>query len=223
MQARAGEGGGGEGRGGASAPLPGKGDPRRAREIHRGSSPEGLRWIARSSRTPAREPPGPSPTSSAKFAAPEASSKTPTDPVTHRPNANPRRPRREPSSSESSWAVEARYAARQRHARESRAAVRENDPVRAERRRRAEEAAAARLAEQDARRAAASAEEALLKKRGLVYVKALDSGGGRGTDGDDEKSAPGDGYGDGGLFEGEDRGRRVRAEAAVGPDGSRGG
>ena len=125
----------------------------------------------------------------------EASSKTPTDPVSHRPNANPRRP---PSRAlverERLRAVEARYAARQRHARESRAAVRENDPVRAERRRRAEEAAAARLAEQDARRAA-SAEEALLKKRGLVYAKALDSGGGRGTDGD-EKSAPGDGYGD---------------------------
>ena len=60
----------GEGEGeGRQLPLPGKVDPPRAREIHRGSSPEGLRWIARSSRTPAREPPGPSPTSSAKFAA----------------------------------------------------------------------------------------------------------------------------------------------------------
>ena len=67
-------------------------------------------------------------------------------------------------------AVEARYAARQRHARESRAAVREHDPARIERRRRAEEAAAARLAEQDARRVA-SAEEALLRHRGLVYAR----------------------------------------------------
>ena len=67
-------------------------------------------------------------------------------------------------------AVAARYAARQRHARESRAAVREYDPARIERRRRAEEAAAARLAEQDARRVA-SAEEALLRHRGLVYAR----------------------------------------------------
>ena len=67
-------------------------------------------------------------------------------------------------------AVEARYAASQRHARESRAAVREHDPARIERRRRAEEAAAARLAEQDARRVA-SAEEALLRHRGLVYAR----------------------------------------------------
>ena len=63
-----GGGGGGAGRGRLKAGGEG-GSLGRAREIHRGSSPEGLRWIARSSRTPAREPPGPSPTSSAKFAA----------------------------------------------------------------------------------------------------------------------------------------------------------
>jgi len=74
-------------------------------------------------------------------------------------------------------AVEARYAARQRHARESRAAVREHDPARIERRRRAEEAAAARLAEQDARRVA-SAEEALLRHRGLVYAREGEGEGG---------------------------------------------
>ena len=74
-------------------------------------------------------------------------------------------------------AVEARYAARQRHARESRAAVREHDPARIERRRRAEEAAATRLAEQDARRVA-SAEEALLRHRGLVYAREGEGEGG---------------------------------------------
>ena len=78
-------------------------------------------------------------------------------------------------------AVEARYAARQRHARESRAAVREHDPARIERRRRAEEAAAARLAEQDARRVA-SAEEALLRHRGLVYAKEGEEGAEEGAD-----------------------------------------
>ena len=78
-------------------------------------------------------------------------------------------------------AVEARYAARQRHARESRAAVREHDPARIERRRRAEAAAAARLAEQDARRVA-SAEEALLRHRGLVYAREGEEGAEEGAD-----------------------------------------
>ena len=154
----------------------------------------------------------------------EASSKTPTDPVTHRPNANPRRP---PSRAlverERLRAVEARYAARQRHARESRAAVRENDPDRAERRRRAEEAAAARLGGAG-RPARGVRGGGALWRRGVWFTRRLSRAAAvRGTDGDgDDKSAPGDGGG-GGVFEGEDRGRRVRAEAAVGPDGSRGG
>ena len=100
----------------------------------------------------------------------EASSRT----VQKKTNGPPLPLRRPPSrvniERERLRAVEARYAARQRHARESRAAVREHDPARIERRRRAEEAAAARLAEQDARRVA-SAEEALLRHRGLVYAR----------------------------------------------------
>ena len=100
----------------------------------------------------------------------EASSRT----VLKKTNGPPLPLRRPPSrvniERERLRAVEARYAARQRHARESRAAVREHDPARIERRRRAEEAAAARLAEQDARRVA-SAEEALLRHRGLVYAR----------------------------------------------------
>ena len=178
-----GEGGGGGGGGGL--PLPGRGiltstgnSPRELRRapLDRALVEDAGARAARSIADVVR-----------KVRRSEASSKTPTDPVTHRPNANPRRP---PSRAlverERLRAVEARYAARQRHARESRAAVRDNDPVRAERRRRAEEAAAARLAEQDARRAA-SAEEAL-EEEGFGLREGFESGGGRGRTGTGTKS-----------------------------------
>lgn len=202
---------GGEGGGGACAAADGDARGREGRSPSTGNSPREFTGKAPLDRALVEDAGARAARSIAdvvrKVRRSEASSKTTSgDPVTRRTNPNPNQVTRRPPSRvnierDRLRAVEARYAARQRHARESRAAVRENDPARAERRRRAEEAAAARLAEQDARRIA-SAEEALLRRRGLVYADALESGGvSGGTDecGDvvDVDGVDGDGVDDG--------------------------
>ena len=74
---------------------------------------------------------------------------------------------------------------------------------------------------QDARRAASAGRR--FEEEGLVYRRLSTAAAVAGRTGTGTKSRHLGRVRGRGLFEGGDRGRRVRAEAAAGPDGSRGG